>query len=159
MDRKLDFKAVFEQDGSLRDIYILNTTVDDWQRLLDFLHFYAYPTEFYIERDKQIKLTTRSCDLFDDEMQISRLIKIRLGKLTLHSHCFTKSEIEFDLDPREVNDEEIAHEVWEFMKNLGEYMNRPVRLTPENDSQLVLIEYRTNKNFWAIGENIKDGDI
>lgn len=71
MDRKLDFKAVFEQDGSWRDIYILNTTVDDWQRLLDFLHFYTYPTEFYIERDKQIKLTTRSCDLFDDEMQIS----------------------------------------------------------------------------------------
>jgi hypothetical protein len=27
----------FEWDGMLRDVYVLNTTIDDWQRVLDAL--------------------------------------------------------------------------------------------------------------------------
>ena len=32
------WEDLFAWDGSLIDIYVLNTTLEDWQRLLDFMH-------------------------------------------------------------------------------------------------------------------------
>lgn len=139
--KKLDFREIFEWDGTLRDIYVLHTRINDWQRLLDFLHSSGYSTEFYIDRQKQEKLTSQSSDLFDDETQTSRLIKVNIGNLVLHSHCFTKSEIEFDLDPKDVNDEETADNIFQFMKYLGQYLGMSVRLTPDNIQESALVEY------------------
>src|SRR5258708_6219038 len=35
-------------DGSLRDIYILGTNKQDWQKLLSFLRTSSYPSEFIL---------------------------------------------------------------------------------------------------------------
>ncbi len=136
-----DFDAIFEKDGSLREIYVLDTTIDDWQKLLDFLHANDFETEFYIGRQKQHKLTRNAANLFDDERQISRLVRVIIGNAALHSHCFTKGQIEFDVDPREINDEQTAKTVLQFMKRVGQYLKMPVRLTPENTEAIALVQY------------------
>ena len=41
-------KVTFFVDGSLRDIYILGTTQEDWQKLLIFLHTSSYSVEFIV---------------------------------------------------------------------------------------------------------------
>jgi hypothetical protein len=41
--RWTEVSEVWEDDGSLRDIYVLSTAEDDWQRLLDLVRAGAWP--------------------------------------------------------------------------------------------------------------------
>jgi hypothetical protein len=33
-----DIEWIFEKDGALRDIYVQNTTISDWQKVVDLLN-------------------------------------------------------------------------------------------------------------------------
>lgn len=48
------FQEIFEPDGSLVDLYVLNTSLEDWQRLLDELRTGFLPYDY---RDYEITTT------------------------------------------------------------------------------------------------------
>lgn len=126
-----DYKADFEWDGSLRDIYVLDTSLSHWQALLDLLHSgtYKFSTYAYGE-EAPAPLPPSATNLFN--RGIGHLLCINLGPLVLNCHFFTEQEIEFDLDPREVKSQAEAEHLFAFMIHLGNLMNKEVVLTPEN---------------------------
>jgi hypothetical protein len=129
----------FIRDGSLRDLYVLDTTLQDWQRLLDFLRASDYPLRF--GWDEETVLPQEAAELFADRAPAGVLLRVDLGGPGLNCHFFREDEIEFDLDPRAVGGPSAAEAVFSFMRRVGQALNKPVRLTPENMCEAVLFEY------------------
>lgn len=133
-----EIKTAFNWDGSWRDLYVFETTPDDWQRLVDFVRKSVHPHTF--QRGPEVcALPAHVNVLF--EKDAGALLSIHLGGITLNAHFFCVEQIELDLDPREVQSEERAKALFEFMRGVGQALNKPVRLTPENLSDYVLFEY------------------
>jgi hypothetical protein len=129
-------KAAFDWDGSLRDIYIVDTDRGDWERLLAFLGSSRWPWRFTIGGEPA-QLPADVATLLSDqgpasEYQNSPLLSLDVAGVTLHCHFFWPKEIEFDLDPRQVVSAESLSAVLDFMATLGRRLDRPVVLTPEN---------------------------
>ena len=126
----------FYVDGSLRDLYVLNTTLEHWQRMLDYVRGAGLVAGF--ERGtRTAQLPQRISDIFaekDDPDHESLLLRLNVGGLWVNCHFFQDDEIEFDLDPREVTDEQRYEALMGFMVDLGRATGRRVVMTPESSS-------------------------
>lgn len=132
--------ADFEPDGALRDICIRNTTIADWQAVIDVLTTHVPALEYRM-----------AGEAVDPPADISKLFRrqpddlgfdlyVPMGMATLNCHFFTEDEVEFDLDPREMKPEFLATLV-DFLRLLGEATTKPVLLTMENMPEAVIMRF------------------
>lgn len=146
---------VAHTDGSLRDIYIQNVTLNDWDRILQLLK-----KQYVLESDEdEIPSTVREIISICQERGF--ILKVYIGKgITANCHFFVlendPSPIEFDLDPREINSPYGIRCVLEFISKLGDELNKNVNLTEENSENMVLLSYSPSKKMFfylsSIGE-------
>jgi hypothetical protein len=122
-------KEAFEQDGSLRDIYIYNTTLFDWQNFIDFIRNNECETKFFIG-NQLLSMPSAASLIFEQEE--SPLLAVVFQGMTLNCHFFIAEEIEMDLDPREVTSREQFMALITFISSLGQVLGKEVRITPEN---------------------------
>ena len=132
-------RSTFEWDGSWRDLYVLDASLDDWQRLLDYLRASNHGLTF--KRETEEPLPDRASDAFVGADDVRPLLQVDIGGVVLNCHFFTEDEIELDLDPREVETDASAASVFGFMRGIGRAVGKPVLLTPESMSGLPLITY------------------
>ena len=135
-----EVESVFEWDGSLLDLYVLNTDIEDWQSALDFLRTSGYPL-FYAVNNIIAELPTDVAAIFRVHEEANVWLRIDASGITILCHFFTDEEIEFDIDPREVSNEEQFGYLCGFVRGLGQYLNRSVILTPESTQETVIIRY------------------
>lgn len=126
-------------DGSLRDIYIFDVVLEDWNRLLKLLKK-SYP----LECDEMIPETIQEIIPIREERGLC--LSVMLGhNISANCHFYVSlnesSPIEFDLDPRELQSPYAMNKVFEFMQLLGNEFNREVFLTAENCEDIVLLTY------------------
>ena len=149
--KKLDwqqYKAEFLSDGSWRDIYVLDADVTIWQRLLDFLRSSNIQHHFGGE-DKPEYLNDLGTYFKERGQHGSLILSIDIYGVILNCHFFIESEIEFDLDPKEITDESKAVAVFEFMEMVSEALTLPIRMTPENMDETPIFEYSPGKRAWS----------
>ena len=139
MDWK-DAKSAFVRDGSLRDLYVLDTTVEDWHRLFDFVRGSAYDLRFRHGDDWQ-PLPDAPDGFFSGESEWTTLLSVDVGGVVINAHFFETDQIELDIEPSEVQAPERAASLFGFMRGLGLALGKLVRLTPENCRDYILIEY------------------
>jgi len=120
----------FEWDGSFRDIYVFGTNLKEWQKLLDFIRTGRYTFEYKLD-DNTVDLPKLAATIFESE-DFRGLLSVKVGNLLLNCHFFTTNEIEFDLDPREVEGEKELSELFDFLRRLCWISNKQTVLTPEN---------------------------
>lgn len=135
---------IFEPDGSLRDIYIQDISLDDWRKLIDFLND-NYNIRFgiageendsnQIDKDYIIGYLTDS----SGEME-SKSVNIDIEGVNIKCHFFLPDQIEFDIDPREIKSIEDYKKVEGFMISVSETLRNQVTLTGENDIEFPLIK-------------------
>lgn len=73
-----------------------------------------------------------------------------VGKQRLNCHFFMTKQVEFDLDPRDVDDPSEGDRLAEFNTMLGRVTSNEVRLTPENGPHIVIArdEPSTGQFIW-----------
>jgi hypothetical protein len=73
-------------------------------------------------------------------------------RLGLNCHFFTMEEIEFDLDPKDFQNEEQVSRLLDFIRTVGQALHKEVALTAENDAQHPLFRYdpATNEETWFL---------
>jgi hypothetical protein len=125
------YDNIWHWDGSLRDIYVLEVTVSDWQRVLDWLHTTPYPIEFYLDR-QPAPLPHDVSTVFEQRDETGAFLQIDVEGVILHCHFFWHKEVEFDLDPRQVDSKQKEQGITGFMRALGRLLDKEVVLTPEN---------------------------
>lgn len=146
-------KRAFYTDGSLRDIYVLGTDEQDWQKLLDFLHTGSYSVKCIIAGE-QSPFPERVADIFSLIHTDGGMLYIDAERLDLHCYCYAYEEIEFDVDPRNMNNEQQISRLLDFMRLVGTVLNKEIVLTPENMPNRPLFRFNP-----IIGEDEWDLDI
>lgn len=139
-----DCKRAFYVDGSLRDVYVANTTVADWDIFLELVS--SLKTASFINGEPE-QIPTKAPEIFDKNGDVSFLLEIELGKVKLNCHFFTVDEIELDIDPKEVTSQQELDAVGDVLVEIGKSLNKDVVLTDENspDSRWFLYESSTEK--------------
>jgi hypothetical protein len=119
----------FTPDGSLLDAYIFDTTLADWQRLLDGIRSIGWWHQ-YSENGTPTRLPP-AADLFPDGHLVARLLRVRPSPdLLINVHPFTIDQIEFDIDL-----------LCQTIRAVGRILNKPVILTPESSPSRPLARF------------------
>jgi hypothetical protein len=137
----MDWKQIagdFEADGSLRDIYVLGTTLVDWQNVIAGLYKFDPPPIFKIN-DVPTEIPLDIQEIFNMRSLASTLLSFPLGKMHLNCNFFQDDEIEFDLDPAEVDGQQEIDRLETFMRYLAKTTNKMVILTPENTKETSIL--------------------
>jgi hypothetical protein len=130
----------FEPDGSLRDIYVLNTDLHDWEKALAFLKSSGNKLEFSTG-DTPASVPENVASIFNHNEIERSLLQIDLGEIILRCHFFSEDEIEFDLDPRNINDGRSFDRLLAFVKSLGETLGKAVIVTPESHQKAAFLKF------------------
>jgi hypothetical protein len=125
------YEPEFQRDGSLRDVYIMDTDMKDWQSFIDLVQELNIMTEF--SRGPAVE-EIPSCikGAFSGQYDETCSLSIFLDNILLRTHFFVESEIELDLDPRDFRSQEDLDKLVAFMGKIAQRVGKPVLLTPEN---------------------------
>lgn len=110
------------------------------KRSLIFLRASDYKYTFRVA-DEIADLPIDIAKAFELRISVGALLLFEVGLATLACHFFNDWEIEFDLDPREIEGEEQAEAIFGFMRQLGLLLNKEVILTPENMSENLIFKF------------------
>ncbi|HEV7347666.1 hypothetical protein [Telluribacter sp.] len=141
-----DIKWIFEPDGSLRDIYVQDVTLSDWEKLIDFL-ILNYDIKFGEDEKKQIDKEYVIEYLRDEtgEME-SKSLKIDFNGVNIHCYFFLPNQIEFDIDPKEITAIKDFETIEKFMTSISQTLRNQVTLTGENSPEFPLFKIDFDKN-------------
>ncbi|GGF18514.1 hypothetical protein [Hymenobacter cavernae] len=141
-----DIKWIFEPDGSLIDIYVQDVTLRKWERLIDFLNT-NYDLRFGEDDSNQINKEHVVKYLSDATGEIeAKTLKIYLEGINVHCYFFLSDQIEFDIDPKEINSLIDFESIEYFMISISKLLNSQVTLTGESTPEFPLLKVDFNKN-------------
>lgn len=127
-------------DGFLRDLYVFETSEADWDAFLSALSSWPYDTSFLIDGEPS-ELPQSAAVAFQIRERAAPLLRINVGGIAVCAHFFAPDELELDIDPREVSDPARLAALSEFMRRLGQVLNRSVVLTHENRPEHLIARY------------------
>ncbi len=129
----------FKFDGAWFDIYVFEITIKDWQSLFNVLQT-SYEFSYSIDGELQ-QLPKQIKEVFLVRKSADPALSFPVGKILVNCHFFSENEIEFDIDPREVNSQIDLDALLIFLQQVGNAVHRPVILTPENGPKHPIISY------------------
>lgn len=141
MNRPAEFRDVagdFAPDGALRDIYAFECGLGEWDRLLRMVGRSRWPARFLVDH-ADAPMPADVGDIFEDSERTHGL-RIDVSGLVLHCHFFTVTEIELDLDPREMTGARFGP-FTEFLRDLGDAVGRNIFVTQDNSPELAFLVY------------------
>lgn len=133
----------FNPDGSYRDIYVLNTNINDWRILLRRL-IDIFEHRFFIEGDEQSEIKFDIEDIFKLRNEKSIQLGILVNGKQLNTYFFDTEQIEFDISPSEIKDEQDIKDIIEFMEIINTATRKNVCLTPENSPETIVLRIDDN---------------
>jgi hypothetical protein len=135
----------FAFDASWRDIYVLETDITSWQRMLDGLRAAGYDLVYF--RDNQpTELPVQAAQAFPLPDECDRLLLVRFAGVQANCHFFCAKDIEFDIDPREVIGQEQLDALLGFMRCLSQAVGKDAILTLENCPEIVIFCIRPGQS-------------
>jgi hypothetical protein len=128
--------SLFEVDGSLRDICVLNASRDDWSRVVSRLFEAQRETQFTTTLDYTPDVRTdagKLLDTLESHPEANATFSVRFGSIWFTCYFFEASEIEFTFDPADVVDASSFHDVAAFMSEVGMACGKSVIMTMESN--------------------------
>ena len=141
-------KKIYYIDGSLRDIYVKDTNMQDWEKWIDLVNT-KYEVKFNNVLSGEIESQINKSIVFDywnGKTDLLNNVTIYLGDILVKCHFFGGNEIENDITPTEINSIEDHNRLVDYLKDVSTCLGKEVMLTPENyleeDKKLIIV----NKN-------------
>ncbi|AKQ45939.1 hypothetical protein TH63_10245 [Rufibacter radiotolerans] len=149
-----DIKWIFEPSGSLRDIYVQDVSLADWEKVVDLLNE-NYPLKYGIAGEEksfsQIDKQDIISYLTDETGEMyCRSVTIDLGGVHANCHFFLSEQIEFDINPKGVTSFEDFEKVVKFMQSISWTLEQQVTLTDENTPEFPLIKVDLKRNIHKV---------
>ena len=141
MDWKTLKEKVYYEDGSLRDILVKNTNIQDWASFVDFVN-----NNYKIQiRDHDTVIENARIDInkvinFWEDLDLGRIdASIFVGNALINVHFFGPSDIENDILPQEILSIDDHDQIIAYMITLSKALNKEVLLTADSTEDEVLI--------------------
>ena len=141
-------KDAFEFDGSWHDIYVLNTDLATWERVLAWIRDLEARGVARLEREPERLPDTVAEIMLRRAVTGVGMLRVYVDGLQINCHFFGEEEIEFDIDPREVKGPTEARVVLDFMRGLARVAESPVHLTEENAPDQRWLTYDPPSDRW-----------
>lgn len=143
-------EEIYYEDGSLRDIYVLNTTAEDWQKWIKWIQA-SYRIEWF---DPRIGTFIDHIDFsvireFWNSIDPSRsipMVRIFIEHIQINAHFFLETEIENDIDPTVIRSWGDHVRLLNYTKIMSHVLNKQVILTSENVRDRVLLSLNDTKH-------------
>ncbi len=140
-------KNIYYLDGSLRDIYVLNTDLQDNEKWCEFVSE-NYMVQWF-NGIKQINETKIDFEVvkgyLDGTHDFCSSVSIYFDKIQINNHFFINNEIENDISPKEIDNIETHEKVIKYLKAISLLLDKPIILTPEDEQETILIRVTKNK--------------
>jgi hypothetical protein len=137
---------VFYDDGSLRDIYIKETNITDWDIIWDFIKKLPKVT-LKIDGESTNKLSPSVNELFETKYKNSVLLSINYNSIIINCYFFCVEEIEFDISPRDITQSKDVIAVFEFMEKVMKLLIKDVSISTEDEREYPLITLKSSGEF------------
>jgi hypothetical protein len=138
----------FEADGALRDIYVLDATLADWQVALDHVRQRYAPLTFRVD-GCPASLPEQVADIFPIWERASPQLNFDLGGIDVACYFFTREEIELDIRPEEVTGPERLSALVSFLRGLATAVGKPAVLTMENAPDAAILRADPGTVVWV----------
>lgn len=121
-----ELRDFWAQDaGALTDVYVVGTTTDDWQRVVDATKRRWSST--YTEDGVRTSLPNDAVEVFRRTQDRACLLSVELTpQIKLNAHFFSPEEVEFDFDPRDLRGQADLETVIEFVRTIGRALQQTV---------------------------------
>lgn len=141
MDWEILKNRIYTWDGSWRDIYVRESSVNDWKKWVELVNK-NYRIEWHngkTKRDEtQIDFNVIK-EYWNGNSALISTANVFIDNIQINAHFFDNSEIENDIDPREFKSIEDHHKLIEYLKIVSMICGKPVFVTPENCPEIILI--------------------
>lgn len=144
---------IFEKDGALRDIYVQNSTISDWEKVVDLLNS-EYKLTFGVYEDNltdKIDLGYVKTMFADETGELeTKSATIDLSGIVVKCFFFLENQIEFDINPTEIKTESHFNKITDFMKSISSKLEKQITLCGENQPEFPLIKIDTKNGIEKI---------
>ncbi|QXP57810.1 hypothetical protein H0I25_08530 [Cellulophaga sp. HaHa_2_95] len=134
---------IFEKDGALRDIYVQNATISDWEKAVDLLNS-KYKLTFGVYEDNltdKIDFEYVKTMFAEETSELeTKSATIDLNGITVKCYFFLENQIEFDINPTEIKTELELNTITDFMKSISSKLEKQITLCGENQPEFPLIK-------------------
>jgi hypothetical protein len=134
---------IFEKDGALRDIYVQNATISDWEKVVDLLNS-EYQLTFGIYEDNlndKIDFGYVKTMFADETGELqTKSVTVDLNGIVVKCYFFLENQIEFDINPTEIKTETEFNKITDFMKSISSKLEKQITLCGENQPEFPLIK-------------------
>ena len=136
-----DVAHYFEPDGALLDAYVFNVGMADWQHVVDAVRAQPWQLDYTVGGSSH-PLPPQVSDIFAVPGDAATTLTIRpMPDIAVNTHFFSDDEIDFDVDPGELQGQDRLDVLCSFLRTVGRTLGKPVVLTPENNPAWPLITY------------------
>jgi hypothetical protein len=138
----LSVQQGFNPDGALRDVYIAPASASLWNEFIEWVPRAGYRSEFWHGQSKKT-LPPEFQEIKRLQLTDPTILKLFLScGVQINCHFFTDEEIEMDVDPTEIQDQESFENLLEFLRALARALKRDARVTYENspDDEIFVVE-------------------
>ncbi|MGW2479489.1 hypothetical protein ACWCWQ_06605 [Streptomyces sp. NPDC001571] len=129
-----DVREFFDPDlmGSLPDVQVADTSVEDWQAVLDLVRSQGWSCE-YSEDGVAVRLP-RAANMLARSEGADAVLRVwpTAGFLVIF-RAYEASSIDFDVDLRELRGQDGVNLLCRLLRAIGRRLGKPVTLTPESD--------------------------
>src|SRR5690606_15718452 len=139
---------IFKPDGSLRDIYIQETSLSDWDKLIDILNS-EYDLKYFSENKIDKKEVFKYLQDKTGEIEC-KTVSINIKNVKINCHFFLIEQIEFDVEPSEIKSKSEFDSLLSFMATLSTKLKKQITLTGENEVTFPLIKINADENIFKI---------
>ncbi|MEV0133709.1 hypothetical protein AB0H83_35255 [Dactylosporangium sp. NPDC050688] len=120
-----------ESNGVLPDVRVEDTTIADWQSVLDLVRSAGWRHEYAVG-GRSAQLPVRALDMLDrpDEETVALRVWPAEGMLAIF-WMYAVEQVDFDVDLRELQGQDRLDLLCGFLRALGRTLGKPVVLTAE----------------------------
>tara|TARA_R110002073_G_scaffold333500_1_gene521248 strand:+ start:1147 stop:1785 length:639 start_codon:yes stop_codon:yes gene_type:complete len=144
---------IFEKDGALRDIYVQNSTISDWEKVVDLLNS-EYKLTFGVYEDNltdKIDFGYVKTMFADETGELeTKSATIDLSGIVVKCFFFLENQIEFDINPTEIKTQSDFNKITDFMKSISSKLEKQITLCGENQPEFPLIKIDTKNGIEKI---------
>lgn len=123
------FDRIAQNPEDLLEIYVLDTTYEDWRVLIEGLQQRGY-LQMFTKKGLEVPLQITP-GMFTDGEQVDYLIKLNVGSQLWTSGFYSAGAIDFQGSANEVSSQQELTELIAFMTAIHELTGRRVLLLPE----------------------------
>jgi hypothetical protein len=145
------YKYGFHFDGSYLDMYAFETSIDEWQKVLDWLEHSVYKIEYKVGGKFTKKVSAKW--IFENYDNTETILYVQFGSDDRKFWSITSDEsaIEFTVFPPDIDNAEMCQHVFDFMRGLGKLLTRNTYLSFESayeaaiEHHLFMYDFATNE--------------